>query len=89
MLPHIGLSQRTLACYRFLQLTEAGTTPVLKANEDDKVFTDSAEIMKYLDEKIASPHLGDAADMPERQAQYRTVCRRPGMASSLTVCAAA
>ena len=53
---------------RFLQLTEAGTTPVLKANEDDKVLTDSGEILGFLDDKISSPHLGDPSDMPERCA---------------------
>ena len=47
-------------------MTEKGSTPVLKVNEEDKVITDSAEILGYLDEKIAEPHLGSPSKIPER-----------------------
>ena len=53
---------------RFLKMTEKGSTPVLKINEEDKVITDSAEILEYLDDKIAEPHLGSPSDIPERCA---------------------
>ena len=47
-------------------MTEKGSTPVLKVNEEDKVITDSAEILGYLDDKIAEPHLGSPSEIPER-----------------------
>ena len=68
-------------------MTEKGSTPVLKINEEDKILTDSADIIGYLDEKIAEPHLGSPSEVPERYLadQLRRNSQRPTDLQNMSV----